>query len=253
MERDVPRGRRAWPWSSRGAGQAHSPTTCCPETVGGHPECRRRGPPSLRSSLSSEPPASPPCTPEASKRGLVPGFGQRGATAGTPRTGLRRLPGKQQMPLPPRQAWCSGLAGPRRSEAGPCRGPASPGTVPATFLIPRRPRGRRGRGGPEAWGTEGVGNAGDPVLWGWRLHGEGAQARGGAGRASLATGTRAGRETRAHGSHGVQHPGARRSPHGRAARSLRDAGLLRFIDWVELGKVLPSGLSLAPTHADSRL
>ena len=50
---------------------------------------------------------------------------------GTPRAGLRRLPRKLQTPPPPRQAWCSGLAGPRRSEAGaqgwgrpdPCRGP----------------------------------------------------------------------------------------------------------------------------------
>ncbi|CAI9172417.1 unnamed protein product [Rangifer tarandus platyrhynchus] len=213
MERDVPRGRRAQPWSSRGAAQAHGPTLVeqrlweATLSAGGGdphhcavaPACRSLG------SQSHLPPR--PALQKPARGGSVPGFGQRGAAAGTPRTGLRRLPGKQQTPLTPRQAWCSGLAGPRRSEAGapgrgrpnPCRGPTNPGTVPATFLIPRRPRGRRGRGGPEAWGTEGVGKAGDPVLWGWRLHGEGAQARGGTGRASLATGTRAGGETGAHG------------------------------------------------------
>lgn len=265
-----PRGRRARPRGSRRAGQAHGPATHCPATVGGHPECRRRGPHhcAVAPACGASPPASPTPRSRSRQEGLGAGLRAERRRCRDP-AGWAQAPPREAADAPNHlgragaQDWRGRGAVRQEHQAGadPIPAAAPPALAKSLRLSssPGAPRGGRGRGGPEAWGTLGVGKAGDPVLWGWRLHGEGAQARGGtrgAGRASLATGTRAGGETGAHGSRGVQHsgaPGSRRSPPGRAARSLRDAGLLRFIDWVEFGKVLPSGPSLAPTHADSRL
>lgn len=176
------RGRRARPRSSRGAGQAHGAATRCPATVGAHPECRRGDPHHCAAAPASGAARSAACLPAPHSRSQQVGARRRAAGGearlhGTPRAGLRRLPGKLQTPPPPRQSWCSGLTGPRRSEAGargrgrpdPCCGPPAP----AFPHPPGAPRGGRGRGGPEAWGTEGVGKAGDLVLWGWRLGSEG--------------------------------------------------------------------------------
>lgn len=119
------------------------------------------GTPSLRSSTRMRSLAA--CLPDPALQKPAGGARCRAAGREAPLQGPRGLgsgasPGSSRRPQPPRQGWCAGLAGPRRSEAGapgrgrpnPCCGPASPGKVPATFLIPGRPprgEGKRRSGG----------------------------------------------------------------------------------------------------------
>lgn len=254
------RGRRARPWSSRGAGQAHGAATRCPATVGAHPECRRRGPPSLCSSarirggpLSRLPPR--PALQEPASGGAAPGCGRRGSAARDP-AGWAQAPPRKAADAPATSAVLVLGTGGAQAQRGRSAGsgqtrsllrPASPGLSSPLRRSPRGEGTRRSRGLGDGRSREGRG----PGSLGLEARQRRSQARGGtrgAGRASLAMGTRAGGETGAHGPQGA--PGSRQSPRRRAASSLRDAGLLRFIDWVEFGKVLPSRPSSAPTHAD---
>lgn len=178
------RGRRARPWSSCGAGQAHGPATRCPATVGAHPECRRRGPPSLRSSARipkprlSQPPASPPrMLQEPASGGAAPGCGRRGAATRDPAGWAQAAP-QEAADAPATSAGLVLRTGRAEAQRGRSTGLGQTRSLPRPASLglsspPGAPRGGRGRGGPEAWGTEGVGKAGDLVLWGWRLRSEG--------------------------------------------------------------------------------